>query len=96
MSRSKEKYAKFKKKASGEDAKNYTSPHADELDENGSFKHPTGMNSFKGQPVPAHFTFTVNEYDTLQEGEVIGHTRLGQTLYWLLYAVIAKGWSILK
>lgn len=91
MSRQKEKYAKFRKKNTGEDAKNYTSPYADELDENMKFIHATKMNSFKGQPVPAHFTFTVKEYDTLQEGEIIGYTRLGQTLYWMMYSVITRG-----
>lgn len=87
--REREEAAKQKKKDGG---MTYENPHAEGELENQKFKYPTNSeNSFRGQPLPGHFEVHASETQRLIEGQVIGTTRFGQTLYWIHGSVVAKG-----
>ena len=57
----------------------------------GQFKHKTRNTTFRGEKMPSTFNFTVNENDKLREGQQIGTSRTGQTLYWSQGSVISRG-----
>ncbi len=69
----------------------YESPFASELGENKTFLYSIVVQSFKCQPMPSNFEFHVEEYDVLEEGQVIGISRSGQVLYWEQGTVVARG-----
>lgn len=59
--------------------------------EGGKFKHELVIVRFRGQELPSHFTITYKGKREPKEGQIIGHTRFGQTLYYEQGSVIAKG-----
>lgn len=65
------------------------SPISDEV-ENGKFKYPTQVNSFRGQPLPSDFEITVGD-EQLREGQVVGYSRLGKVLRWVCGSVVSVG-----
>lgn len=68
----------------------YKSPMEDELD-GGKFKYSAVKVKFRGQDLPSHFNITYKGKREPKDGQVIGHTRMGQTLYWKDKQVIARG-----
>ncbi|NCS97981.1 MAG: hypothetical protein GW762_05310 [Candidatus Pacebacteria bacterium] len=97
--RSKEREAKRKKRQEQKPRPNqeprvtitYTSPMEEELDSNGRFIYATAAVMFKSFAYPSNFEINAQDYDVLQEGELIGTSRSGQMLYWINNMIIAKG-----
>lgn len=87
MSRVKER----KKYANGAQPQEIANPWQDEVTEQGTFKYAFAPVLFKGDMYPASFELHVQEYDVLEEGEIIGVSRTGQVLYWLHNMIVAKG-----
>lgn len=65
-------------------------PHQQEV-EGKRFKHALSIQKFRNQPIPSDFTITVKEDAVLQEGQVIGYSRLGKTLKWVGGSVVSQG-----
>ena len=89
--KSKEKYAHLRKKDRGETPTDYSNPMENEVGDDGKFIFGAAVNVFRGLPLPSHFDINVFEDDELEEGQVIGTSRLGQVLYWIYNSVVAKG-----
>lgn len=68
----------------------YRSPLEDEVS-GGRWVHENSIIFFRGQLLPSHFVFHVDEDDELEEGQVIGVSRWGQVLYWEQNSIIARG-----
>ena len=55
----------------------------------GKFVHPAGAQDFMGQPLPT--TFHLDNIEEPKEGQVVGSSINGQTLYWEQGQVVARG-----
>ena len=56
------------------------------------FSHGTNNhNTFRGQQLPGYFEINASETQDLKDGQIIGSTRFGQTLYWKGGQVVARG-----
>lgn len=58
---------------------------------NSVFKYELISVMFRGEMFPSTYRITVKENETLHEGQKIGHTLFGQTLYWESDQVVSRG-----